>query len=431
MKPHYTLIKNARVVRHKARRIEDLDILILHGRGEEASTVAAMEKVIDRKMLPECTLSVVKADGNLVMPSFVDLAVCLREPGSMYKEDLAATCKAAMAGGYRALLSYFEPDSRFSAQEALLYLAAVQKPSSVVIYPTAPAKENEWDALFSAGAWTVTDFASPLASEGALRDALQRAAKKDMTFMLFPEIASLSEGGCVNSGIASMMRQKGIASSAEEIAVMRALLLAEETACRLHISGVSTKRSLMFIRKAKEAGLPITCDVSPYHFFLDETAVLYHGNTAKLTPPLRSDSDRMAVIEAIVDRTVDAIASHHTPNDRRDVERLLAEAPFGAVSLETVFSACVEGLLLPGYIDVFRLTELLATAPHAILTGCHGGKAMDLPELSVGAPADFNLVSLDRSMKVSEDTLRGHAKNTPFLGMTLKGRVEKSFYSRS
>ena len=147
-------------------------------------------------------------------------------------------------------------------------------------------------------------------------------------------------------------------------------------------------------------------------------------------PPLRSSRDREATLEAIADGTVDAIASHHTANDKREILRPLAEAPFGAVSLETVFSACVDKLLRDGVVDIFRLTELLAIKPHEILSSFCAPSLDKLCEFSVGDPADFNLVSIDTSFAVEEANLKSRGKNTPFLGMTLCGRVEHSFFSK-
>lgn len=430
MKERYTLIKHARLVRVKERFIEDCDILVHHGGGDKRNVIAAVEKSIDRKTLSDATVTLVNARGNLVMPSFTDLSVCLREPGAMYKEDILSTCRAAMAGGYSALLSYFEPDARFSTEDVLTYFSVARKHPAVTIYPSVFAGEADWDVLFALGAKSVSDRFTPFENAGALRAAMQKAKDKKMPYFAFLQIPSLIEGGTVNAGIAPMMKQKPISPVSEVMAVSRALLLAEEVGCALHLSGVSLAKSFSLIREAKKAGLPVTCDVSPYHFFFDESAILYYGNTAKMMPPLRSDSDRVATLEAIADGTVDAIASHHVPNDKRDTQRTLAAAPFGAVSLETVFSACVDKLLLDGVVDIFRLAELLSVNPHRILLSSCGYSVDKLCEFAVGDPADFNLVSIDTSMPVTEDRLKGRAKNTPFIGMTLRGRVEHSFFAK-
>lgn len=430
MKERYTLIKNARLVRMKERRIEDCDILVRHGGENEQRVIAAVEKKIDRKNLSDVTVTLVNAHGNLVMPSFTDLSVCLREPGSMYKEDLLSTCRAAMAGGYSAMLSYFEPDARFSTEEVLSYLSVAKKNPAVTIYPTFHASEADWEKFFSLGAKGVSDRFAPFEVAKDMREAMQRAKDKNIPYFAYLQIPSLIEGGSVNAGIASMMKQKPITPTSEVMAVTRALLLAEEVGCMLHLSGVSLGRSLAMIREAKKAGLSVTCDISPYHFFFDESAILYYGNTAKLMPPLRSESDREACLEAIADGTVDAIASHHVANDQRDTERSLASAPFGASSLETVFSACVDKLLLGGAVDIFRLTELLAVNPHRILKSSCPMSSEKLCEFSVGDPANFNLVSIDTPMPVEVDRLKGRAKNTPFIGMTLRGRVEHSFFAK-
>jgi len=430
VKERYTLIKHARLVRVGERRIEDCDILVHHGSGEKRNTIAAVEKSIDKKTLLDATLTLVHAHGNLVMPSFTDLSVCLREPGSMYKEDIASTCRAAMAGGYSALLSYFEPDARFSSKDVLMYLSVARKHPAVTIYPSVFAGEDDWDALFLLGAKSVSDRFMPFEKAGDLRDAMRRAKEKNIPYFAYLQIPSLIEGGTVNAGIAPMMKQKPISPVSEVMAVARALLLAEEVGCALHLSGVSLAKSFSLIREAKKAGLLVTCDVSPYHFFFDESAILYYGNTAKMMPPLRSEKDREATLAAIADGTVDAIASHHVANDKRDTEKPLSAAPFGAASLETVFSACVEKLLSHGVVDVFRLTELLSVNPRHILQSVCPYSTEKLCEFEVGDPADFNLVSIDTFTQVDEDCLKGRAKNTPFIGMTLRGRVEHGFFAK-
>lgn len=430
MKERFTLVKNARLVRVKERCIEDCDILVHHGVGDGRNLIAAIERSIDRKTLSDVTVTLVNARGNLVMPSFTDLSVCLREPGLMYKEDIASACHAAMAGGYSAMLAYFEPDARFSSEDVLTYLSVARKHPAVTICPSVHAGEADWERLFSLGAKSVSDRFTPFETAGELRAAMRRAKEKKIPYVAYLQIPSLIEGGTVNAGIAPMMKQKPIVPSSEVMAVARALLLAEEVGCALHLSGVSLAKSFSLIREAKEAGLPVTCDVSPYHFFFDESAILYYGNTAKMMPPLRSEADREATVAAIADGTVDAIASHHVANDQSDIDRPLASAPFGAASLETVFSASVDKLLLEGVVDIFRLVELLSVNPHRILRSLCGFSTDRLCEFEIGDPANFNLVSIDTSMRVAADDLKGRAHNTPFIGMTLRGRVERGFFAK-
>lgn len=432
MKPHYTLVENARVLSYENHSDRPCDLLLRNAEGEKPSEILAIEREIDRRSLPDCVLSTVKAAGALLLPPFSDLAVCLREPGSMYIEDIASSCRAALAGGFRELLCFYEPDSRYTDAEAIRYMAAFSN-GRVALYPTAPAADRQGgqngglEECFSAGAAAVSDRFSPLSDEAALREAMRAATEKKRLYHAFCTLPSLAGKGEVNTSIAKMLGYRGIPASAEELAVIRNLLLAEETGCRLHLSGISTARSLSFIRRAKSEGLRVTCDVSPYHFFFEENAVLYHGGNAKLLPPLRGEADRQAVVEAIADGTIDAIASHHHPNGRGQGRALMADAPFGAVGLEVTFSACVDRLVRPGIIDLFRLSELLSGGPSAILAET-GATRPPLPSrVRVGARADFNLVSLDCPVTFSESGLQGRAKNTPFLGMTLHGRVERVF----
>lgn len=433
MKPHYTLIEDLRCLSYRERSVFPCDLLMRNAEEGHPSEIVAIEREINRSSLPDCILSVVKGKGCLVLPPFVDLAVLLREPGSMYKENIASTCRAALAGGYRELLTFYERDPRYSDAEVVRYIAS-SRSAPCTLCPTAPiagADGSLSDVLadcIKAGALAYTDYFSPLSGELAVRDAMRLAAREGRLYHAFCLLPSLVDGGEVNAGVASLWGYRPIPSSAEELAVMRNLLLAEETGCRLHLSGVSTRRSLALIKQAKAEGLPVTCDLSPYHFFFNENDVIYHGTDAKLMPPLRSEADRQAAVKAIADRTVDAIASHHIPNGGENKKSLKMEkAPFGAVSLDLVFSACVERLLRPGEIDLFRLAELLIEGPGKILDSLTAAPSPLPRRVEVGARGDFSLVSLNREFTVSENMLMGKAKNTPFLGTTLHGCVEKVF----
>lgn len=422
---HYTLIQNARIIDPEKRKSEDADIVVSHS--ESGDRIDAIWPRIDPKSLRPATVTVINAKGNAVLPAFTDLSVTLREPGAMYKEDIASTCRAAASGGYHQLLTYFEPDSRYSPTDALAYMQVAFDRAPIGLYPVAGIGSLSGRKLLSAGAVTLTDRYCPPKTDGELFAAMECCAEEGITFMASSYEATLTLGGTANSGIASMMGLKGISSTCESLAVIRAILLSKEAGCRLHLSGVSTKEALWVIRQAKEKGLPVTCDVSLYHLYFEESEVIYHGNTAKMMPPLRSYEDKEAVLAAIADGTVDAIASHHAPHDKKDLECAFADAPFGAVGLECVFPVCVETLIASGRIDVFHLCRLLSLNPHRILYEAGAPIPEKVTPIAAGQPASFNLVSFDQGGKITEDSLRGRAKNTPLLGTYLRGRVERSF----
>ena len=260
-----------------------------------------------------------------------------------------------------------------------------------------------------------------------LLDAMVAAARADKSFVFYPRVASLSRHGAVNSSIASGLKVGAIPPVAESLAVAEGIMLAEEAGCRLHISGVSAEKSVSLVREAKKHGLSVTADTSPSYFYFNDSEVYYRGAVAKLMPPLRSERDRLAVVDGIADGTIDAIASHHTPHASRDyLDKTLESAPFGAVGLEVTLPAVVDALLSRGLISTQRMIELLSYAPARILaslgvsvtTGC---------DLKVGDTPNFNIVSLDRALYVSEAHFCGRATNTPFHSSYLQGGVERTY----
>lgn len=438
MKSHFTLIKNARLVEYGKRKITDCDILIKNSGGGYKSVVVEISPNISRESVSEMTLSIVDACGNYVVPSFTDLFCCFREPDAMYKEKIEKTLAAAQAGGYSRLLVFHENDRR---QEdplyALSYIRTHTAASACAVSLTAPivcadsCTSCDMERAVIEGAAAFTDAFFQFRDVAAQKRAMAACAQKGLLYVAFATDRTLAEDGAVNNGdVARMLSVKGIGTASEEIAVTRALLLAGETGCRTHITGISTSRSVEFIRQAKKSGMCVTCDVSPNHIFFDEYALMYYGSNAKLLPPLRTSEDKDALIEGICDGTIDCIASHHVPNesDSRVQRRLsptpLSASPFGAVGLQTVFPACVEKLLLTGRIDIFRLVELLSVNPAKVLCSDPQNISCDIEQ---GAQADMNIVSLREKVTVNESFIKGKALNTPFFGTTLSGKVIRNF----
>ena len=427
----YTLIQNARLVREGSAKLEDADLLLKVADDNRSATLVAIESRIARASL-DGPCSIINLRGNVVAPCFTDLSVCLREPGGMYKESIAKTLDAARHGGYDALLSFFEPTEQFSSHEVLAYWQKLPKDDTVALLFTAQAfladgMLAELDALLAYPDTVLTNRFVNSDSRAILLEAMQACHDQNKTFVLYPRVASLARNGAVNRHIAAGLKVSGISPVAESLAVAEGIMLAEEAECRLHISGISTEKSVMLVREAKKIGLPVTADTAPAYFYFNESEVFYRGAEAKLMPPLREERDRLAVIEGLADGTIDAIASHHTPNAPRDYRGVsLADAPFGAVGLEVTLPAAIEALLSRGLISTVRLFELLSIAPRRILKEM----GVVLPEncsLTVGDTPNFNIVSLDSTVMVDEAFFHGRATNTPFKGAYLQGRVERTF----
>lgn len=427
----YTLIQNARVLREGGTRIEDADLLLQTAEDGKSAVIVAIERRIPRQSL-DGTLSVINVRGNLVTPCFKDLSVSLREPGNMYKESIAATVNAARHGGYDTLLSFFESHTDYTPRDVLEYWHAYPQDPDVRLAFTAPAFSADGtlspiEELLSYSDTVLTNRFATSDNRAILLDAMRACADAGKTFVLYPRVSSLARNGAVNAHIASGMKANGILPVAESLAVAEGIMLAEEAGCSLHIAALSLEKSVSLVREAKKHGLPVTADTSPAYFYFSEAELYYNGARAKLFPPLREERDRMAVLEGISDGTIDAIASHHVPNATRDYQNTtLQSAPFGAVGLELTLPATVEALLAHGMITTVRLVELLSLAPRRILSGM-GIETAKGHFLQVGDTPNFNVLSLDATVKISESSFHGRATNTPFMDTYLQGAVERTF----
>ena len=429
--PKYLLIQNARLVREGKAKPEDVDLLLENTENGHTRRLVAIEKRIAKQTL-DGPVTILNVRGNLVAPSFSDLSLCLREPGGMYKESVKETLTAALHGGYRDLLAFYEPNDSFSTEEVLSFWQSLSQNGQFSFGFTAQAFRSDGllantDELLSYPNTLLTNRFSVSDNRAILLGAMRACREKGRAFVLFPRVASLVKNGAVNQNIAGGMKLPGLSPVAESLAVAEGIMLAEEAGCRLHVSAISTKKSVSLVREAKKLGLPVTADTSPAHFYFNESEVFYRGTAAKLFPPLREERDRLGVLEGICDGTIDAIASHHTPHSARDYQgKTLADAPFGAVGLEIAFPAAVEALLSSGMISTVRLVELLSIAPRRIL----GEMGISLPQghgLTIGDTPDFNILSLDRALYVTKESFHGKATNSPFEGAYLQGRVEAVF----
>ena len=218
----------------------------------------------------------------------------------------------------------------------------------------------------------------------------------------------------MNEGnISSMLALGGIPTSAEEIAVARNILLASQTGCRIHISHISTAKSAEIIRQAKKAGVRVTCDTAPQYFALSENDILFYSENAKVMPPLRTQSDCDAIIEAICDGTIDCICSDHTPRTEREKPHDFSRALSGITGLQTAFTLALDRLVMSGRTDIFRLISTFTENPAKIVGFGY--------EIQVGKPAYLNIISLDYDTFFQSKNIKSKSKNTPFLDTTFRG----------
>ncbi|MET0607509.1 MAG: dihydroorotase, partial [Gaiellaceae bacterium] len=365
------------------------------------------------------------ANGKVLAPAFVDPHVHLRTPGREDEEDLASGTRAAAAGGYCAILAMPNTDpvvdsasvlgalTEAAAREAEIpvgFLAAITKGQG-------GAELTEMVELAERGAAGFTDDGRPVVAPGLIRRALQYSAAAGRPVAVHCEEPTLSHGGHVHEGLVSAeLGFGGYPSVAESVMVARDLALAGYEERPLHLLHLSAHESVEELRRARAAGIPATAEVTPHHLCLTDDAVRSLDPNVKMNPPLRASEDRAALIDALLDGTVGAIATDHAPHAREEKEVPFEEAPFGVTGLETAFSALYTQLVEPGVVPLATLLERMSAGPARIY-------GLDVPAIQVGAEANLVMLDLDAVWHVDEGSFRSKSANSWLLGSKLHGRV--------
>jgi dihydroorotase len=366
--------------------------------------------------------------GFVVCPGFIDMHVHLREPGQEHKETVATGTASAVAGGFTAVACMPNTSPvNDNANVTSLILAKAAAAGQARVYPIGAVSKGSKGELLAdiaelkdAGCVAITDDGHPVATALLLRRALEYAGMFGMPVIEHCEDQSLKGDGVAHEGFhASSLGLRGIPGAAEALGAERGILLSELTGSAFHVAHMSARASLRAVRKGKENGVRVTCEVAPHHFTLTDealTAPIPYDTNTKMNPPLREVADRDAMLAGIADGTVDVIATDHAPHhyDEKNVE--FDRAPFGIVGLETAISLSLDRLVHAGLIRLPRLVELMSTNPARILR-VPGGT------LGEGAPADVTIVAPDLRVRVKASSMRSRSKNTPFDGWELRGGV--------
>jgi dihydroorotase len=366
--------------------------------------------------------------GLVVCPGFIDMHVHLREPGQEHKETVATGTASAVAGGFTAVACMPNTSPvNDNANVTSLILAKAAEAGQARVYPIGAVSKGSKGELLAdiaelkeAGCVAITDDGHPVATALLLRRALEYAGMFGMPVIEHCEDQSLKGDGVAHEGFhAASLGLRGIPGAAEALGAERGILLSELTGSAFHVAHMSARASLRAVRKGKENGVRVTCEVAPHHFTLTDEALAspipYDTNT-KMNPPLREVADRDAMLAGIADGTVDVIATDHAPHhyDEKNVE--FDRAPFGIVGLETAISLSLDRLVHAGVIRLPRLVELMSTNPARILR-VPGGSFTE------GSPADITLLAPDLRVRVKAADMRSRSKNTPFDGWELRGGV--------
>ena len=374
--------------------------------------------------LAETDAEIVDCAGLCLAPGLVDMRVQLREPGAEHMESIASGGQAAAAGGVTtmvALPNTEPPVDDVAVVEFIARRAREIRLAKVHTYAAATKglkgrELTEMGLLAASGALGFTDGVKAVADALVMRRILAYARSFDVLVIQHPEEPSLGGAGEVTEGeIATRLGLPAVTPMAEIIMLERDLRLVEITGARYHAAHVSTAAGVDVIRKGKAAGLPVTCDTAPPYFALNETAIGDYRTFAKLSPPLRSEGDRQAVIAGICDGTIDAIASDHAPWDQDSKRLPFSSAACGIVGLETLLPLSLE-LYHNGRLGLLDVLRLVTTGPARLL-------GLDVGRLAAGAPADLMLFDLDAAWQIDTEQFRSKSKNAPFDGRPVQGRV--------
>jgi dihydroorotase len=367
--------------------------------------------------------TIIDCGGAILMPGLIDMRVFTGEPGNEHRETLASASQAAAAGGVTTMIVM--PNTNPVVDDAAIvdFISRRARDTAIVrVAPMAAITKNlegqlitEFGLLREAGAAALTDGSRAVANAQIMSRALAYARDFGMVVVQHVEEATLATG-VMNAGeVATRLGLPGIPAAAEVIMLERDFRLVELTGARYHAAQISCRESLDVIRRAKDKGLPISCGVSVNHLVLNENDIGAYRTFFKLSPPLRSEEDRLALVEGVKDSTIDVIVSSHDPQNP-DTKRLpFAEAEFGAIGLETMFSAALK-LHHSGDVPLPRLIGAMTVAPARVL-GLEAGR------LQPGAPADLALADLSLSWRVEAEDLKSASKNSPFEHTVLEGRI--------
>jgi dihydroorotase len=412
------LLKSVTVVDPASSRHGEFDILI------DGATIAAIGKD-----LPVGSARVVELPRSFVVtPGLIDIHVHLREPGQEHKETIATGTAAAVAGGFTGVACMPNTDpvndhasvTEFIVKRAAEAGLARVYPIGAVSIGSKGQELSEIGDLVKAGCVAITDDGRPVVTALLMRRALEYASMFGIPVIDHCEDPSLKGDGVVHEGAtAALLGLRGIPGAAESVMVERDISMAELTGGHFHVAHMSARQSLRAVREGKARGVRVTSEVAPHHFLLTDAAVAERGGydtNYKMNPPLREEADRAAMLEGLIDGSVDVIATDHAPHHADEKALEFDRAPFGIVGSETCVSLCLDKLVHAGHISLSRFVELLSANP---------AKVMRLPggTLAVGGPADITILAPEAQVTVRASAFKSKGRNTPFEGWSLKGAV--------
>jgi dihydroorotase len=419
---HKALIKNGIVINPaeagKAQKKETDEILDL--RLEDGVIVE-----VGANLAARADETIFDASGLWILPGFVDIHTHLRDFEQSDSEDIESGTRAAAAGGFTTVLAMANSKPVVDSPLVLRrLLQMIEEKACIKVLPVAAVTKNlegkeltSMIELAEIGAAAFSDDGQPVTNLAVLSRALLNATLANRLIISHPEDKDLSAGGAINECAASArLGLPGVPAASESACIAREIEVVRSTGSRLHFAHVSTRASVEAIRRAKKEGLSVTADVTPHHLVLSDAAIIGFDTNFKMNPPLRSQADQEALVDGIIDGTIDAIGTDHAPHPLVEKQRPFVEAPFGVIGLETAFSLVHERLVAQGHIGRAQLIGLLTTKPAAILQ-------IDAPIIAAGKAANLTFFNPKTTWQYDAAKSFSKSANTPFSGRSLHGRI--------
>lgn len=408
------LLKNGILIDYKTSIFEPYDILIEEGKVQKIAKEIQEEadKIID------CT--------NLyIMPGMIDIHCHLREPGFEYKETIETGSKSAVSGGFTTICPM--PNTKPTPDSAIILQKIIEEGKRVGlcnVLPYSSVSKGEkgeelvdFEEMKKAGAIAFSDDGMPVVNSKTMRQAIIEADKLGTFVASHCEEKSVSKGA-INAGkIADKLNVEGVLPEAEEIMAAREIVISETNNVRAHICHISTKTTKNMVRDAKKRGVKITCETCPHYFTFTVDEVLKSGTNAKMNPPLREEKDRLAIIEGLKEGTIDCIITDHAPHSQEEKEQDLSKAPNGIIGFETALSAEIMNLIDTGELSYLDLVKLTSYNPAQLIH-------IDRGTIEEGKIADITIFNPNEEYVYTKERIVSKAKNSPFIGKTLKGKVK-------
>ena len=412
------LIKNGRVIDPESERDEYADILVSNGK------ILKIGKNIDAVKAD----NIIDASGNVVAPGLIDVHVHFRDPGLTYKEDIQTGSAAAAKGGFTTVVCMANTNPPVDNEETLKYIMNEAKKSPINVLQTASITKGmkgtelvDMDLLKSKGAVGFTDDGYPIMDTSVVLKSMKEAKRLNVPVSYHEEDPTLIKSQGVNEGkISAKLGLGGASHLAEDVMVARDCAIAAFTGARVNIQHLSSGASVEIIRCLKKSGVNVTAEASPHHFSMTEDDVLKFGTNAKMNPPLRTEEDRLKIIEGLKDGTIEIIATDHAPHSSEEKEREFTKAPSGITGLETALSVGISYLVKMNHLSLTKLLEKMTINP-ARLYNLESGKIKE------GSPADLVIFNPDEKWIVREFCSKSW--NSPYAGKELTGKVKYTICS--